>query len=73
MKLKVIPIGVIRMYCNEQEINVLQHFTSRELIKLLGLPDKLIITPFVTGVKIDLDDSLEDGDEVKFVTMVMGG
>ncbi len=74
MRITVRPIGVIRKYANGQELEVTRGLTSRQLIETLGgIPKKLKMVSYVNGKKKDLDDELEDGDEIKLVTMLTGG
>jgi sulfur carrier protein ThiS len=73
MRITVRPIGVIRNFTSGQELEVAQGLTSRQLMETLGIPKKLKMVSYVNGKKKDLDAELEDGDEIKLVTMLTGG
>ena len=48
-------------------------FTSAALIKQLGIPSQLKMLSLVNGTRRPLDAELDDGDEVRLVTLVYGG
>ncbi|HTY26424.1 MAG TPA: MoaD/ThiS family protein [Desulfomonilaceae bacterium] len=73
MKIRIIPIGLIKRFADEREIEVEAGLTSRKLIADLGIPAELKMVSFVNGTRIDLDNELRDGDEVRLVTLVTGG
>lgn len=61
------------MYVREQEMDVPAGFTSAALIEQLGIPSQLSMLSLVNGAKRPLDAELDDGDEVRLVTLVCGG
>ncbi len=73
MKIKIRPIGLIKRFAEEREIETERGLTSRKLIADLGIPPELRMVSFVNGNRMDLDHELNDGDEVKLVTLVTGG
>jgi sulfur carrier protein ThiS len=73
MKIKIRPIGLIKRFAQESEIETEAGLTPRTLILELGIPAELKMVSFVNGTRTDLDHELNDGDEVKLVTLVTGG
>lgn len=73
MQIRVIPIGLIRRFVSEAEITLPDGVTPRQLIGLLRIPGELKMVAIVNGKSRDLDQSLEDRDEVKLVTVITGG
>jgi len=73
LRITVKPAGIIRMYVREQEMDVPAGFTSAALIEQLGIPSQLRMLSLVNGTKRPLDAELDDGDEVRLVTLVYGG
>lgn len=73
MKIKVRPIGVIRRYVEGRDMELEEGFTSEGLIRHLDIPERLKMVAYVNGKRRDLDQSLEDGDEVKLATLLGGG
>lgn len=73
MRIKIRPIGLIKRFARESEIEVGAGLTPRKLIADLGIPAELKMVSFVNGTRRDLDHELQDGDEVKLVTLLTGG
>ena len=73
MHVRVNPIGLVKQFTEEQEMEVEPGLTPRQLIIALGIPSELKMISFVNGTKTTLDHELHDGDEVKLVTLVSGG
>jgi len=73
MKIKLSPIGTIRRFVQEGEIEVEKGLTPRQLIECLNIPKELKMLSFVNGTRMDLDGELHEGDDVKLVTLAMGG
>lgn len=73
VKVKLKPIGLIKRFVEEGEMDLSEKLTPRSLIALLQMPSELKMMAFVNGKRRDLDDPLEDGDEVKLVTVLSGG
>jgi sulfur carrier protein ThiS len=73
LKIKIKPIGLIKRYAEESEIEVEAGLTPRKLIADLLIPAELKMVPFVNGTRMELDQELHDGDEVKLVTLLTGG
>lgn len=73
VKVRVRPIGLIKRFTDEREMGLPEGATSAGLIALLRLPQELRMVVFVNGKRRDLDEALEDGDEVKLVTVLTGG
>jgi sulfur carrier protein ThiS len=73
VKILVRPIGIIKKYTVEQELDVEPGITSRILVQNLEIPPKLKMVSYVNGKKRGLDEELCEGDEVKLVTLLTGG
>jgi sulfur carrier protein ThiS len=73
MKIKVRPVGVIRKYFTEHELETADGLTPEQLIYNLKIPGKLKMVSIVNGKSIPLKEKLKDGDEVILVTMLSGG
>ena len=73
MKIKIRPIGLIKRFAEEREIEVEAGLTPRKLIADLGIPAELKMVSFVNGTKAGPDHELHDGDEIKLVTLLTGG
>ena len=73
MKIKVRPIGIIKKYFTEHELEIADGLTPEQLIRDLKIPGKLKMVSFVNGKSIPLKEKLKDGDEVILVTLLSGG
>jgi len=73
MKIKIRPIGLVKRFVQEGEIEIESGLTPRRLIADLGIPAELKMVSFVNGTRVDPDHELHDGDEVKLVTLLAGG
>ena len=73
MRITVKPAGIIKRFITEQEMDVPVGLTSRALIRDLRIPAELKMISLVNGTRRGLDDALEEGDEVRLVTLLTGG
>jgi sulfur carrier protein ThiS len=73
MKIKVRPVGVIRKYFTEHELETADGLTPEQLIRDLKIPGKLKMVSIVNGKSIPLNEKMKDGDEVILVTLLSGG
>jgi sulfur carrier protein ThiS len=73
MKIKVRPVGVIRKYFTEHELETADGLTPEQLIRDLKIPGKLKMVSIVNGKSLPLTEKLKDGDEVILVTLLTGG
>ena len=73
MKIKVRPVGIIRKYFTEHELETADGLTPEQLIHDLKIPEKLKMVSLVNGKSIHLKEKLKDGDEVILVTLLTGG
>ncbi len=73
MKINVRPVGVIRKFVTEHELEADEGLTPERLIHDLNIPRKLKMVPLVNGKSIPMKEKLKDGDEVFLVTMLGGG
>jgi sulfur carrier protein ThiS len=73
MKIKLKPLGIIRQYVKNGEIDIEPHTTCRELIDSLAIPKPLTMVAFINGSSVGLETSLTEPCEVTLVTLVRGG
>ena len=73
MRIRVKPAGIIRRYVEEKNMEVSAGLTIRGLIGLLAIPAELKLMVFVNGQRKDDDEILEDGNEVRLITLLSGG
>lgn len=73
MRITVKPAGIIKRFAVEQDMDVAPGLTSRSLIRDLQIPAELKMISLVNGKRRGLDDALEEGDEVRLVTLLTGG
>lgn len=73
MKIKVRPVGVIRKFVSEHELETAEGLTPEQLILDLKIPGELKMVAFLNGKSIPLKNKLKDGDEVILATMLSGG
>jgi sulfur carrier protein ThiS len=73
MKIRVRAIGLIKRFAEDREVEIEAGSTPRKLIADLRIPAELKMVSFVNGTRMELDQELHDGDEVKLVTLLTGG
>ncbi|MBT9132437.1 MAG: hypothetical protein DDT32_01146 [Syntrophomonadaceae bacterium] len=73
MLVKLKPKGVLRRYVAEQNIEITPGLTMRTLINNLNIPTNFRVTSFVNNKRSNPDLTLNDGDEIKLLTMIGGG
>jgi sulfur carrier protein ThiS len=73
MRIKVRPVGVIRKFAEEHELETDEGLTPEGLIRALDIPRKLKMVSFVNGKRVALKHALKDGDEVILSTLLSGG
>jgi len=73
MLIRVVPAGIIRRYVEEKDWEVSAGFTIRSLIALLAIPTELKLMVFVNGKRKDTNAILENGNEVRLITLLSGG
>jgi sulfur carrier protein ThiS len=73
MKIRVVPVGLIKKYAHMEVIDTTEGMTPRVLIESLAIPPRLKMVAYVNGKRHPLDQPLSDGDEVKLVTLLTGG
>jgi sulfur carrier protein ThiS len=73
MKIRVRPVGIIRKYFTEHELETANGLTPEQLIRDLKIPEKLKMVSIVNGKSIPLKEKLKDGDKVILVTLLSGG
>ncbi len=73
MRITIKPVGVIRRYVREGDLDVPAGLTSRGLIAILDIPEELKMVSLVNGRRRDLDEALREGDEIRLVTLLAGG
>ena len=70
---KLKPKGVLRKYVDEQDMEIKPGLTVRTLINNLNIPKNFRVTSFVNNKRSDPEIKLNDGDEIKLLTMIGGG
>ena len=73
MRIRVKPAGIIRRYAEDKDMEVPAGLTIRRLISLLSIPAELKLMIFVNGQRKDADETLQDGNEVRLITLLSGG
>lgn len=78
MKIKVLLKGFLVKYFDgekERAIEVEDGLSAREVIEILGIPidHKSFGFVVVNGMRVMIDEPLEDGDEVKIYPKMSGG
>jgi sulfur carrier protein ThiS len=73
MRIRVKPAGIIRRYVEQKDMEVPAGLTIRGLISLLAIPAELKLMVFVNGKRKEPDEILEDGNEVRLITLLSGG
>jgi len=67
------PIGLVRKFADDQDIWMKEGATPKDVIRSLRIPDRLKMVGFINGNRARLDDQLQDGDNLKLVTLATGG
>jgi sulfur carrier protein ThiS len=73
MRIRVMPAGIIRRYIEDKDMEVPAGLTIHGLIALLAIPTELKLMVFVNGQRKDADEILQDGNEVRLITLLSGG
>ncbi len=73
MRIRVKPAGIIRRYVEDKDMEVPADLTIRGLIAILAIPAELKLMVFVNGHRKAADEILEDGNEVRLITLLSGG
>jgi len=73
MKIYLVPVGIMKKYLKERDIDINADLTAESLIEKLNLPDKLKIVCFINGKRIDPGHRFTEGDVVKIVSTFTGG
>ena len=73
MRIRVKPAGIIRRYVEDKNMEVPADLTIRGLITILAIPAELKLMVFVNGRRKAADEILEDGNEVRLITLLSGG
>lgn len=73
MRIRVKSAGIIRRYAEDKDMEVPTGLTIRGLIAFLAIPSELKLMVFVNGQRKKVDEILEDGNEVRLITLLSGG
>lgn len=73
ISIHVRPIGLLRKFADEQDMRVEAGTTPKDVIRRLRIPGRLKMVGFINGNRAGLDDQLQDGDDLKLVTLATGG
>ncbi len=73
MKIYLVPVGIMKKYMKERDIDIEADLNAGALIERLNLPDKLKIVCFINGKRIDTSGRFTEGDVVKIISTFAGG
>ena len=73
MKIKLKPLGVLKKFVQEGEIEIDPSTTCGVLIEGLKIPEFFKTVAFINGKSVDLDAKIAEPCEVTLVTLVRGG
>lgn len=73
MKIFLVPVGIMKKYMKELELEIDETLTPKGLMGKYIFPDKLKTVYFVNGKRTDPNSILKDGDVVKIVSTFAGG
>lgn len=73
MKIKLKPLGTIREYVQDGNIDIEPNTTCLKLIKSFDIPFPLTIVAFINGSSVGLDTGITEQCEVTLVTLFRGG
>jgi sulfur carrier protein ThiS len=73
MPITIVPIGIVRLFVPEKSLPYEPELTVRQLIERLDLPPALNACGFVNGKRMNLNASVQDGDTIRVVSLMMGG
>jgi len=73
MKVYLVPVGIIKKYMKERDLEIEADLTAGTLVERLNLPNKLKTICFINGKRIDPDGRFTEGDIVKIVSTFAGG
>ena len=73
MKIKLRPLGIIRTYVKDEEIDIEPNTTCGEVIESLAIPIPLTVVAFINGGSVGLDTCIKEPCELTLVTLVRGG
>ena len=74
--IRVIPVGMLRQYVAGREAFSIEGWAGRPLralIEHLGIPSVLVGAVLVNGLLVQKDHPLQDGEEIKLITLLGGG
>ena len=73
MKVHLVPVGIMKKYVMEGDLDIETDLAAGALIERLNLPDKLKVVCFLNGKRIDPGHRFTEGDVVKVVSTFTGG
>jgi sulfur carrier protein ThiS len=73
MKIHLVPVGIMKKYMEERELDISSDCKASALVAELKLPDKLKAVCFIDGKRIDPERVFTEGDVVKIVSTFAGG
>ncbi|MGD9975605.1 MAG: MoaD/ThiS family protein [Desulfatirhabdiaceae bacterium] len=73
MRIVVKPAGIIRMVVSEMALDVPPGRRLDQVIEGLRIPASLKLMVFVNGIRRDGNTVLNDGDEIRIITLMTGG
>jgi len=73
LKITIIPVGSVKTFMNETIVNVPAGISYEDILKSLKLPKSLRTIALVNNKRPNAKQVIHDGDELKIVSLIMGG
>ena len=73
MKVTIKPFGIVRRYCAETSLELSGDLVAADLTKLLKIPHEIRPVVLVNNKRADSNKKLSDRDEIKIISLIIGG
>lgn len=73
MKVTIKPFGIVRKYCAETSLELSGDLVAADLTKLLKIPHEIRPVVLVNNKRADSNQRLSDRDEIKIISLIIGG
>ncbi len=73
MKVIIKPFGIVRKYCAETSLELPDDHVASDLTELLKIPHEIRPVVFVNNKRADSNQLLSDRDEIKIISLIIGG
>ncbi len=73
MKIKIKAIGIVRKYLSDTFLELSGNHLAIDIPELLNIPKEIRPIVLVNNKRVESNQKLLDGDEVKIVSLLMGG